>query len=335
MLQVLRDEHTTKRIAVNNKYVTASLLFESILASIGSITLHGNVGINLNDSIAQTFVSSAGSGFYTVPPGVFSICTSPSNFAGDGGGQGGYSSKTINTTPGTVISYSIGTGGIGGTSSGGGAGTNGGDTTCSTLGMTANGGSGGNTGVGGNGGGASGGTTNTTGQNGSIGGASIGGNGGGGTLGTSTGNGNNGTNGTGGSGGGIHSDGGNGGDGQVIFTYSINSVSYRGFVTHYGNSGINNELILIPRIARNVVGNALFNQELNISLRPIITHGGTAIFDNELILNTLPSVLSYNTFASFSDLQLLSNLITIIYPAQVHNLQLYISNIKNIDLKIS
>ena len=168
-------------------------------------------------------------------------------YGGGAGGAGGFTSITIDVTPGTTFSYSSAYGGCGGSNgadlSDGGNGANGGTSTFSgsdalgnSINLTANGGSrgtggdgcnvfgnGGGTGSGGAGGTASGGSTNTTGGAGGNGSGPIGGTGGaaagpnGGAGGVpNTGNG--GLYGGGGAGGG-NSKGGNGAPGAILITY--------------------------------------------------------------------------------------------------------------------
>lgn len=173
------------------------------------------------------------------------------NRGGGGGAGGGYTSITINVTPGTTFNYTIGSGGCGGRGRGEGSsgdhGINGGNSTFvgidaggTAINLTANGGQGGRRGnscgsVGGtsNGGTATGGTTNLTGTNGSGAGAAgsyIGGAGGAGAgplggAGGSAGNNSNGGPGLiygGGSGGGAGDDrgGGSGAAGGILITYN-------------------------------------------------------------------------------------------------------------------
>lgn len=156
---------------------------------------------------------------------------------GGGAGGGGYATITLNVTPGSSYSYSVGAGGCGGSNgadlSNGGDGSAGGNSTFTGPGanLIANGGSrgtggrfNGTNGSGGAGGTASGGTTNTTGTagnngnggNGGLGGAGAGP--GGGAGGASTG-----AAGTvfgGGGAGGGNSAGGRGAAGAILITYA-------------------------------------------------------------------------------------------------------------------
>ncbi|QKJ62831.1 T9SS sorting signal type C domain-containing protein [Flavobacterium sp. M31R6] len=196
-----------------------------------------------NSVFAQTTVNltTPGSATWTVPCGVTSLTVEawggggaggaatiiPSG--GSGGGGGGYSTYIVAVTPGQIINYTVGQGGVGGSG-------NGGDGSSTTiLALTANGGIGGfqDNGTAGLGGTASGGTTNTSGGNGTIGSATAGeaggnsANGGNGGLAvTIESNGDNGTAPGGGGGGGLllagagPSNGGNGGSGQITITYN-------------------------------------------------------------------------------------------------------------------
>ncbi|MCB0447353.1 MAG: T9SS type A sorting domain-containing protein, partial [Gelidibacter sp.] len=156
---------------------------------------------------------------------------------GGGGGGGGYATNTFSVTPGQIINYTIGAGGIGNDDNGDDGGTT------NILSLTANGGKGGKKGnpTGGNGGAggnASGGTTNTTGIAGQNGTATVSGNGGNGAnggIGGIGGNSNDGGNGAtpgGGGGGGeafwfifhFPQNGGNGGNGQISITYTTNNT---------------------------------------------------------------------------------------------------------------
>ncbi|RKE91991.1 GEVED domain-containing protein [Ichthyenterobacterium magnum] len=206
-------------------------------------------------SFAQTTqtISTPGAGTFYVPCDVTSITieawgaggagggSNRNGRHGGGGGGGGYTTDVFTVTPGQAINYTIGAGGIGGT----GNGQDGGDTNILTL--TANGGNGGNRGIppggnGGAGGGSSGGNTNTDGTNGQDGNGSIGGNGGNGANpnggiggnGVHNGSGFNGTTPGGGGGGAeattfliiftVAENGGDGGNGQIRFTYTTNDT---------------------------------------------------------------------------------------------------------------
>lgn len=162
---------------------------------------------------------------------------------GGGGGGGGYTTLTVDVTPGSIFTYSIGSGGCGGDGNGDGSsgdnGQNGGNTTINgtdangnPVNLSANGGARGtggsgtegSPGSGGAGGTASGGGTNTTGTSGNNGNGGTGGTGGAG-AGPSGGNGGaaDGGNGTpygGGGGGGENSDGGNGAPGGILITFN-------------------------------------------------------------------------------------------------------------------
>lgn len=162
---------------------------------------------------------------------------------GGGGGGGGYTTLTVDVTPGSIFTYSIGSGGCGGDGNGDGSsgdnGQNGGNTTINgtdangnPVNLSANGGARGtggsgtegSPGSGGAGGTASGGGTNTTGTPGNNGNGGTGGTGGAG-AGPSGGNGGaaDGGNGTpygGGGGGGENSDGGNGAPGGILITFN-------------------------------------------------------------------------------------------------------------------
>lgn len=165
---------------------------------------------------------------------------------GGGAGGGAYSSITINVTPGSIFTYTIGAGGCGGDGgsdgSSGDAGTagagssfSGTDAGSTAVSLSAGGGargnggsgSGNNPGSGGAGGTATGGTTNTDGTAGSNGSGGSGGPGGagagpaGGAGGASTNNPGS-TYGGGGAGGG-NSDGGNGAAGGILITYTTAS----------------------------------------------------------------------------------------------------------------
>lgn len=161
---------------------------------------------------------------------------------GGGGGAGGFSSITIDVTPGSSFNYTVGTGGCGGDNgsdfndgdNGSGGGTtsiSGTDALGNPINITANGGaaggggdgSEGSPGSGGAGGAASGGNTNQNGANGNNGNSGNGGPGGSasgpdGGNGGST-NGGNGSSYGGGGGGGNDSDGGNGAPGGILITY--------------------------------------------------------------------------------------------------------------------
>lgn len=165
---------------------------------------------------------------------------------GGGAGGGAYSSITINVTPGSTFTYTIGAGGCGGDNgsdgSSGDAGNAGGsssfvgaDAASTAVNLLAGGGargnggsgSGNNPGSGGIGGTASGGTTNTDGTGGSAGSGGNGGAGGAGAgpAGGAGGTGNNGAGfsyGGGGSGGG-DSNGGAGAAGGILITYTTSA----------------------------------------------------------------------------------------------------------------
>ncbi|WP_262920474.1 fibronectin type III domain-containing protein [Hanstruepera flava] len=200
----------------------------------------------------QTYTDNTPTGgieTWTVPAGVTSITVecwgaggagggeSRNNLAfdGSGGGSGGtYASSIITVTPGQIINYRVGVGGVGDTNDG----QNGGNTWCvSNTTVLANGGIGGTRADSGGAGGTavttgSFGTTIIVGADGVDGTATAGGNGGNGANGGGTGGagGNNGdgSNGLtpGGGGGGADTNtntdesGGNGGDGQVRITYT-------------------------------------------------------------------------------------------------------------------
>jgi len=197
-----------------------------------------------NSIFAQTTtvnLTTPGTSTWTVPCGVTSLtveawgggggggsATINSN-GGSGGGGGAYSTYTVTVTPGQIINYTVGSGGLGGTA-------NGGDGSLTTiLALTANGGTGGfqDQGTAGTGGTASGGTTNTSGDNGITGTSATGEAGGNGANGGNGGlavtvesNGNDGTAPGGAGGGGLlvagtgPSNGGNGGAGQITITYN-------------------------------------------------------------------------------------------------------------------
>ncbi len=192
-----------------------------------------------------TTITTTGAGSWTVPCDVTSITveawgaggagggSTTNNDSGDGGGGGGYTNNTFAVTSGQVINYTIGAGGNGSTNNG----ADGGNTTF--LSLTANGGTGGNRnggGITGIGGTASGGTTNMTGSNGTAGGTNTGGwggwgaNGGAGGAGQNNGNGTDGAAPGGGGGGGERSwgnrSGGDGGNGQIVITYTSTLPTY-------------------------------------------------------------------------------------------------------------
>ncbi len=207
----------------------------------------------LNVQGQETFTDNTDNGSETwpVPAGVSSVTVQlwgaggagggcqNNNDAGSGGGGGGYTAITLNVLPGQIINYQIGSGGVGDTNDG----EDGENSTLShsnsSTSLTAFGGDGGqqddsNNIPGGTGGPATGGTTNISGQNGSNGGGTTGGNGGnaGNTSNTGGAGNNNGSGddgiipGGGGGGGeqffGVDQSGGNGGNGQLIITYTIN-----------------------------------------------------------------------------------------------------------------
>ena len=104
---------------------------------------------------AQTFITS---GTYTVPSGVTSLkvecwggggggggCSDNNGNMGGGGAGGAYKTATISVTPGQMITYTVGAGGVGVSGAAGGAGA---ASTFSTV--TANGGLGGAPGIGNN-----------------------------------------------------------------------------------------------------------------------------------------------------------------------------------------
>ena len=177
-------------------------------------------GLTLANGGTANFTSS---GSWTVPGCVTSVTVQIWGGGGaggsatyaqgaGGGGGGGYARKVLSVTPGQVIGFSVGGGGVNGRGTGNN--TAGGASSCDT--MYAGGGGGGSDdpsgGVGGGGGSASGGITNQPG----YGGASRGGGGGGGLSGSGSS-----SPGGGGAGGaaGCYCDGGNGASGKVIITY--------------------------------------------------------------------------------------------------------------------
>jgi hypothetical protein len=157
------------------------------------------LSINAQTQRTQTFTSN---GSFTVPCGVTSISVQVwggggggagdgqnGNGAAGGGGGGGFSSGTITVTPGQIIAFTVGAGGVGGCGggggcpSGGGAGANG--TSSTFLTITAGGGQGGqpanpSDANGGNGG--VGGAGNIQGGNGSNGNSGTGNSGAGGNA---------------------------------------------------------------------------------------------------------------------------------------------------------
>ncbi|MDB9960841.1 fibronectin type III domain-containing protein [Oceanihabitans sp.] len=214
-------------LSINNQALKSFALF--LLLSLFSLNGFGQTTETFNAPGAATF---------TVPAGVTSITvdawgaggagggSSTGGLGGSGGGGGAYALNTYAVTPGQVINYTIGAGGIGVRGNGG----NGGNTTI--FGINARGGTGGqaNQGAAGTGGNATGGTTNATGQPGVV-GTTIGGDGGDGAAGGAGGLGQENGDGLpgalpGGGGGGAErqgggSDGGNGGNGQIEITYTV------------------------------------------------------------------------------------------------------------------
>ena len=204
---------------------------------------------SFNELKAQTFTDNVpGIRNFTVPCDVTSItiqawgaggaggAADNNPNGGSGGGGGGYSSYTVAVTPGQIIPYTVGTRGNGG-------GGNGGNATATTiLAIIANGGTGGgqNQGAIGTGGSAIGGVINggidIPGGNGALGTITLGAAGGtcnslaGGASRNTTGNGIAATNPGSGGGGGLRltnaggtRNGGNGSNGQITITYTINS----------------------------------------------------------------------------------------------------------------
>ena len=115
--------------------------------------------------VAQTTFTTSGT--YTVPAGVTSLkiecwggggagggCPKDNNNTGGGGAGGAFKTATVAVTPGQVINYTVGAGGV---PVSGGNGGNGGNSTFLTV--TANGGQGGTAGIGPNGIGIGGATT--------------------------------------------------------------------------------------------------------------------------------------------------------------------------------
>lgn len=253
-------------------------LFLTTAVFAQDVTLAGPNGCN----------GSATNGTWTVPCDVTSITVEVYGAGGGGGGggggsnggtwdteggggagSGGYTTLTLDVTPGSTFSYASGQGGCGGDngsdwndgdngSSGGSSSFSGTDANGTSISLTANGGSRGTggdgteggTGDGGSGGSANGGSTNTTGtsgnngsgEDGGAGGSAPGPNGGGGGV-PDGGNGS--AYGAGGAGGG-NSDGGNGAPGAVLITYvtqgsfTPNVVGLPATCTQAGSATISN-----------------------------------------------------------------------------------------------
>lgn len=197
-----------------------------------------------------TIISTPGAGNFIVPCGVTSLTvavygaggggggSNSSTIGGGGGGAGGYAQATFAVTPGQVVPYVVGTGGIGGGPAGNGG--PGGQTNAFGGVIFALGGTGGlceNLGGGGGAGGTAslwainvtGGTgtnggTPQGGQGGGAGGPNGGGGGPGGGAGVNGGLGSNFGGGGGGGGmklGGINPSGGAGANGGIVFTYTL------------------------------------------------------------------------------------------------------------------
>lgn len=182
------------------------------------LTCIGTAGV-----IAQTTFTTSGT--YTVPPGVTSLkvecwggggagggCPKDNNNTGGGGAGGAFNTATVSVTPGQVINYTVGAGGVG---VAGGNGGNGGASTF--LSVTAAGGQGGTAGIGNSGNGIGGPTTigdlnGGAGANGLA--FSYGGGGGGGSGNTSGGSAAIGS--SGGNGGAGSIPGGNGANGPIV-----------------------------------------------------------------------------------------------------------------------
>jgi hypothetical protein len=151
--------------------------------TMSGATISGGVVFEVAEAIANSInFDTAGANSWTVPAGVTSAVIKlwgggggggALGYAegGGGGGGGGYASKTLTVSGGSVLNFTVGSGGAA-------ApvfmfiyedGSPGGASTYSTI--TAGGGIGGGDGFGGSGGTASGGDVNTSGQSGSYGGA--------------------------------------------------------------------------------------------------------------------------------------------------------------------
>ncbi|WP_372774055.1 glycine-rich domain-containing protein [Mangrovibacterium sp.] len=245
------SQSTLNKKTLSRTVLPLTLYFTPTVKALGYSNGFGRVGLftffqivflffNTHAQVIQTY-TTPGAQSFTVPAGVTQITveawggggagggsTHNSNGGGSGGGGGGYCTQIFTVTTGQVISFTVGSGGIGTTGNDGTAGT-----ATSILTLQANGGGGGlsDRGTYGSGGAATGGSTNTIGENGTTGSNSTGGNGGDGAnggaggSGRSNGIGDNGAAPGGGGGGGegfgnTPYAGGNGANGQVKITYT-------------------------------------------------------------------------------------------------------------------